>query len=131
MTHQQKTSPRAIYRLQETQRVQESASLATKFTKLKSLTVDLSFFDPEGLAKSSEIKYTVNLDHAKSVFRFACHNHECVAGDFDLSHVLAEAVADREDTIQGEIRCEGWRNKNTIGSVNCRNLLRYKLTLRY
>ena len=131
MTHQQKTSPRALYRQQETLRVQESASLATKFRKLKSLTVDLAFYDPEGEAKSSEIKYTVNLDHAKSVFCFACHNHECVAGDFDLSHILAEAVSNRKGSIQGEIRCAGWRNKHTIETENCGNLLRYKLTLRY
>ena len=131
MTHQQRTSPRAAYRQQQSQRVLESASLSNKFPKLKTLTVDLALYDPEGLSKSSEVKYTVNLEHAKSVFCFACHNHECVAGDFDLSRVLAEAVADREDSVSGELRCEGWRSKSTIGTHPCRNLLRYKLTLRY
>ena len=131
MTHQAKHSPRAAYRLEQGQRVQESACLATAFPKLKSLTVDIALFDPRGVSKSSEVKYNVNLEHAKSCFRFACHNHECVAGDFDLSRVLAEAVADRKGLVVGEMHCEGWRNRAVIGSHQCRNLLRYKLTLRF
>jgi hypothetical protein len=131
MTHQQKHSPRAAYRHEQGQRVLESASLAATFPQLKSLTVDLGLYDPQGLSRSSEIKYSVNLDHAKSVFRFACQNHDCVAGDFDLSRALAEAVAARQELVVGELHCDGWRNRTTIGSHKCRNLLRYKLMIRY
>jgi hypothetical protein len=131
MTHQAKNSPRAAYRIEQGQRVLESASLSATFPKLKSLTVDLALYDPQGLSRSSEVKYTVNLEHAKTVFRFACHNHDCVAGDFDLSRVLAEAVADRKELVVGELHCEGWRNRAAIGTQQCRNLLRYKLTLRF
>jgi len=131
MTHQPKNSPRALYRHEQGQRVLDSASLSATFPKLKSLTVDLALFDPQGLSRSSEVKYTVNLEHAKTVFRFACHNHDCVAGDFDLSGVLAEAVAARKELVVGELHCEGWRNRTTIGSHKCRNLLRYKLVMRY
>ena len=131
MTHQAKHSPRAAYRLEQGQRVLESASLLATFPKLKSLIVDLALFDPQGVSRSSEVKYSVNLEHAKAIFRFACHNHECVGGDFDLSRVLAQAVADREGLVVGELHCEGWRNRAVIGTQHCRNLLRYKLTLRF
>ena len=131
MTHQAKHSPRAAYRQEQGQRVLESACLATTFPRLKSLVVDLALYDPQGVSRSSEVKYSVNLDHPKVIFRFACHNHECVGGDFDLSHVLAEAVAARKELIVGEVHCEGWRNRTVIGSQHCRNLLRYKLTLRF
>lgn len=131
MTPHAKISPRAAYRLQQSQRVHESASLSATFPKLKSLTVDFSLFDPEGLSKSSEVKYTVNLENAKTVFCFACHNHDCVGGDFDLTRVLADAVAHRKALVVGEIHCEGWRNRATIGSQKCHNLLRYKLAMRY
>ena len=131
MTHQAKHSPRAAYRLEQGQRVLESSCLATTFPKLKSLVVDLALYDPQGVSRSSEVKYSVNLEHAKSIFRFACHNHECVGGDFDLSRVLAAAVAERKELIVGEVHCDGWRNRAVIGSHKCRNLLRYKLTLRF
>src|SRR5207249_1155225 len=70
--HQQRFGARATYRQEEDQRVKESVSLAEKFTALKSLKVDLTHFAPEGDAKTSEIKYMVNLQNAKSVFRFNC-----------------------------------------------------------
>ena len=129
--HVQRINPRKEYLLKEQQRVQESPSLVEKFQKLKSLTVDLSYYNPEGVTKNSQVKYTVNLEHAKSVFRFGCHNHECVRGDFDLSEVLAGAVAARRKAVSGEMRCQGWRNRAGIDTVPCHNLLRYKLTLKY
>lgn len=131
MTHSQKTSPRGEYILQENQRVQESPSLAEKFKKLKSLTVELGYYDTKGVSKNSQVKYTVNLNHAKSVFRFSCHNQECVRGDFDLSEEIAKAVAAHRTTVSSEICCQGWRNRATIDTVRCNNILRYKLTLGY
>ena len=128
--HAQKISPRKEHLQREQQRVLESPSLAEKFQKLKSLTVDLGYFSPEGTTKNSQVKYTVNVEHAKSVFRFGCHNHECVRGDFDLSKVLAEAVAARRTSVSGEVRCQGWRNRAGIDNLPCNNLLRYKLTLK-
>jgi hypothetical protein len=126
-----KASPRARFRQKESRRIMDSASLADRFPKLKSLTVELSFFPPDGENRSGQIKYVVNLDHAKSVFRFDCLNKECVRGDFDLSDVLAKAIARRQKNIEGEMRCHGWRNKDMIRKVYCRNLLRYKLSLAY
>lgn len=131
MMHHQKTGARAIYRQQEGQRIQESVTLADKFRKLKSLKVTLAFFGPEGISKSSEIKYSVNLSNAKSVFRFNCQNNECIRGDFDLSEELARAVAARRKLITGELCCQGWRDKTSINTLACRNILRYKLNLTF
>src|ERR1700744_1946166 len=79
-----KTNPRAEYRLQQIQRANESVSMAEKFPKLKSLKVDLSYFEPDGLTRTGELRYKVNVEHAKSVFSFVCQSGECLAGDFDL-----------------------------------------------
>ena len=128
---QQKFTPRADYRLQESQRTKESASLSEKYRELKSLTVELAYFSPEGVTRSSQIKYTVNPNHAKSVFRFDCPNSECIRGDFDLSEALAQAVAARQTTATGEMRCQGWLSKTTIDEIHCHNILRYKLSLEY
>ena len=129
--YQQRHGARAEYQEQESQRVKDSATLASRFAQLKSLTVDLAYYDPSGVNKGSEVKYEVNLDGAKSVFRFNCPNKECVRGDFDLSKELADAIATRQSVVSGERTCEGWRSKTTIDTVHCHNVLRYKLTLKY
>ena len=126
-----KIGARAEYRQQEGQRILNSTSLANKFQQLKSLTVDLTYYDPEGVTKGSEIKYTVNLDNAKSVFRFDCQNGECIRGDFDLSAELTKAVDAHHSIATGEMCCQGWRSKATIDTVPCHNILRYKLSLGY
>lgn len=126
-----KTNPRAEYRLREIQRINESVSLAEKFPKLKSLKVDLSYFEPDGLTRTGELRYKVNVQHAKSAFSFVCQNGECLAGDFDLSEAIAAAVAARRKMVEGEVRCEGTRVRPKEGKRPCRNLLRYKLTLGY
>ena len=63
-----KANPRAEYRLSETLRVNSSVSLAEKFPKLKSLKVDLLYFDADGTTKTGELRYKVNVQHAKWVF---------------------------------------------------------------
>ena len=48
-----------------------------------------------------------------------------------LGDILAKAVAEKQVTVTGELRCQGWQSKTTINSVHCHNILRYKLTLSY
>jgi hypothetical protein len=129
--YQQRIGVRAQYRQQQTQRVKDSATLSDRFKKLKSLTIELEFYDPEGVTRSSQIKYMVNLENAKSVLRFNCPNNECVRGDFDLTDELAEAVAKRRTDVTGELVCQGWRSRATVRSVRCHNILRYRLRLKY
>jgi hypothetical protein len=128
---QRKLGPRAEYLQREHQRVKESTSLLERYKELKSLTVEVAYFESETEARRGEMKYTVNLDHAKSLFRFSCPNGECVGGDFDLSTELANAVANREEEVIGKMVCQGWRSRTTIGTVLCHNILRYKLSIGY
>lgn len=131
MIQSPRTSPRSEFMAQENLRVQQSPTLKEKFPKLKTLTVELSHYDPTGVSRSSQVKQTVNVAFAKSVFRVACHNQECVRGDFDLSPALAAAIAKKKPSITGEMCCKGWRNRATIDVTPCENILRYKITLGY
>lgn len=131
MIPSRKTNPRAEYRLRQSERANKSVSLAEKFPTLKSLTVNLEYFDTAGLRKNGEMTYKVNLHHAKSVFSFVCRNGECVGGDFDLSSVVAEAVSGRRKIAVGKLQCQGWRTKAKQNKVPCHNLLHYKLSLGY
>ena len=78
-------SPRAEHAQKQRLRVDSSVMLSERFPQLKSLTVNLEFLDHDGATRTKEVKYKVNLEHARSVFLFACANLECVGGDFDLT----------------------------------------------
>ena len=124
-----KIGARGKYLQEERERVKLAPSLAELFPNLKSLSALLAYFAPSGRTPQSEVKCTFNLQFAKALFRFACPNHECVGGNFDLSAALARAVAERQETVTGELRCQGWQSKATIDRVGCDHVLRYKLML--
>jgi hypothetical protein len=126
-----KLSPRDEYQLQEKHRVNNSVTLLEKFDGLKALTVEIAYFDSEDRIRRGEMKYTVNVAHAKSVFRISCPNRECVRGDFDISADLSDAIAGRHPAVSGELTCQGWCNRATIDRVPCHSILRYTLNLEY
>lgn len=126
-----RTNPRTAHRVRQSELANNSLSVAEKFPALKSIKVNLEYFDADGVRKNGELIYKANLRHAKSVFGFDCRNAECVGGDFDLSDILAEAVANRRRTAEGELLCQGWRGKAAHRKAPCRTLLRYKLSLVY
>jgi hypothetical protein len=126
-----KTDAHSEYRILQTQRVSDSPSLQDNFPQLKSLSLDLGQYDPEGASRVSQLKYSVNLQHARALFRINCANRDCVRGDFDLSDAITRAIAERRVAVSGELCCQGWLSKATIDSVRCHNLLRFKLNLEY
>ena len=124
-------NPRAEHRQAQRQRVDEAVRMAEKYPQLKTLKAALEFVDREGMTKTTEMKYSANLEHAKSVVVFVCPSSECCGGDFDLTAKLAEAVSKRQTKIAGEMHCLG-SHKAASGEVApCRSLLRYKLNLVY
>jgi len=122
-----RTGPKEEYLEQQRKRVQESPCLAVQYPRLKSLTVMLEYHDEHTAKKRSQLKYMVNLSHARSVFRFKCPNHECMRGDFELTKEVAEAIAKRRTSATGEMSCKG----RTINRIRCPNILQYKLQLGY
>ena len=127
----QRFGPRAEYRQQQNERVRDSLPVAKRFSSLKALKVELIHTRSQGTSPVREIKYTVSLAHAKSVFRFDCTNDECVGGDFDLSEKLADAVRARQAIVTGSMSCPGWSTKDTINTLRCNCLLHYKLSLKF
>ena len=122
---------RAEHRQAQRQRVDEALTLAEKYPQLKALKVALEFVNREGMTKTTEMKYSANPEHAKSVLVFVCPSSACWGGDFDLTAKLAEAVTKRRTRFAGEMHCLGSR-KDASGQVApCRSLLRYTLNLVY
>jgi hypothetical protein len=127
MTFHRPAGPRAEYQEKQRQRVLNSTSLADEFPQLKSLTVILAYHDTENREKRNRLKYTVNLNTVKSVFRFKCPNSECIRGDFDLTKEVAQAVVKHRTNVTGEKNCQG----TTIKQNRCLNVLHYTLLLGY
>ena len=126
-----KLSLRANHRQRRKLRVDASANLADKFKGLRSLKVNLEYYEADGIRKMTEVKYTVNLKHARSVFLFTCPREDCVEGDFDLSRKLDRAVAKHQTTASGELCCQGRRRGAFKQEACCCSVLRYTLTLNY
>jgi hypothetical protein len=124
-------NPRAEHRQAQRQRADEAVSLAEKYPQLKILKVALEFVDREGMTKTTEMKYSANLEHAKSVLVFVCPISECCGGDFDLTAKLAEAVSKRRTKVAGETPCLGSYKKASGQVAPCRSVLRYTLNLVY
>lgn len=125
------SGPRFEHQEKFAQLVSDSPTLAERYPQLKSLVLELGYFNAEGVSRNSHIKFVPNLTHARTAFRIACPNHSCVGGDFDLTDELATAVAERKTRVNAEKSCGGWQNKTTIDKVHCHNLLRYTLRLSY
>ncbi len=126
-----KRNARQEYRLKQKELIEASPLMAQKFPKLKALKVTLEYFDAAGLNKNGEMKCKMNVGYAKSALWFACPGVECTGGDFDLSEVLAKAVAGRRKEVTGDVRCQGTRKRGDRERVACQTLLRYKFTLIY
>ena len=126
-----KVNPRVEYREREALRVEASATLASRYPRLRALTVELTYFDHEIVSWGRGVKYRANLENARSVLRFHCPSALCIGGDFDLSSALAGAVGVRRTKLAGELRCKGFRRQLTGELVPCEAALHYKLTVAY
>jgi hypothetical protein len=129
--HVPRRNPRQEYRLKQRQQIEASPLMVTEFPQLKTLKVNLEYFDASGATKNGEMKCKLNVEHARSVLWFACPGAECMGGDFDLSQPLAQAVAARKKVVAGELRCAGTRKRGDREIVPCHTLLRYTLNLKY
>lgn len=124
-------NPRQEHQLREARREDAAPTLAQKYPQVKSVDLGLANFGADGAACHSRFKYSLNPAGAKSVIRFACHNSECVDGDFDLGGVLEEAVRTRQTDVSGELQCQGWKSRTVIGASRCGSLLQYALRVEY
>lgn len=124
-------TPREEYRQRERERTNASPRLLDRFGHIKALTLELSHYSADGNRKTSQFKYSVNVETARCVFSFECPNEYCVDGGFDLSDDIRDAVAAQMDEKEGQVSCQGWKSKATVGSQGCGNQLRYLLNLEF
>jgi hypothetical protein len=113
------------------ERVEKSASLATTYPCLKALKVDLLYFDREIVSWGHGLRYRANLETAKSMLHFDCPSPLCKNGGFDLSKDLSSAIAERQKSAEGTVRCLGFRDQETGKPSACETVLHFKMNLAF
>ena len=117
---------------QETfERVEKSATVAVMYPGLKSLAVNLLYFDRGIVAWGHGLRYRANLETAKSMLHFNCPSSLCKDGGFDLTHNLSSAVAQHQKSIVGVMHCLGFRDQETSQTARCESILHYKINLTF
>jgi hypothetical protein len=113
------------------ERVEKSATMVISYPKLKTLAVDLLYFDRGIVSWGHGLRYRANLETAKSMLYFNCPSPLCKDGGFDLTENLGSAVAQHQKAILGTLRCPGFRDEETGKPVPCEAVLHFKVSLTF
>jgi hypothetical protein len=111
------------------ERIEQSASLAMTYPRVKALKMNLLYFDCEIVSWGQSILYRANLETAKSILHFNCPSSLCQGGGFDLSDDLWAAVTGRRKSIVGVRHCHGSRDEKAGKTLSCKSVLHFKMTL--
>lgn len=126
-----KAELRKAYRRKAFERAEKSPSLAMAYPRLKTLSMDLLYFDHEIVSFGHGLRYRANLETAKSMLQFTCPSTLCHRGGFDLSNELSCAIAERRKAVEGEVHCHGSRHQETGKAVPCESILHFKMILTF
>ncbi len=126
-----KSEFRKAFRRKAFERAEKSPILAMKYPQLKTLTVDLLYFDREIVSFGHGLRYRANLETAKSMLQFTCPSTLCHRGGFDLSNELSSAIAERRKALDGELHCHGSRDQESGKTIPCESILHFKMILAF
>jgi len=129
--HRPKAELRKAYRRKAFERAEKSPSLARAYPQLKTLSVDLLYFDREIVSFGHGLRYRANLETAKSMLQFICPSTLCHRGGFDLSKELSCAIAERRKALDGEVHCHGSRDHESGKTIPCESILHFKMILAF
>jgi hypothetical protein len=112
-------------------RIEKSATMAVKYPGLKTLAVNLLYFDRGIVSWGHGLRYRANLETAKSMLHFNCPSSLCKDGGFDLSKGLSSAVAGHQKSLVGAMHCPGSRDQDGGQPVPCETILHFKMNLTF
>lgn len=101
-----------------------------RYPRVKTLTFELNYRDPDGLAQPSSKVYNWGPEHS-ALFRLECPYTECINGGHDLTKPISDMLNTRRSECSGTIYCKGWQDRRRIGKHRCLCELTYKVTATY
>lgn len=98
--------------------------------KASSLTIDSVLYDDSGvrIVRTDSQSYE---GAAKFLFKIKCANYECVAGGFNLTHMVRYVLANNLDKKEEKIICQGWQDRERVGKYHCLCELHYNISVVY
>ena len=104
-----------------------------KFPVLASLSIDMAFEYPDWGVNPNPNQENFGPED-KAFFEFQCPDRECIRGKkggFNLSDAVSKLVKGHLEEAQGTIICQGWQDRERIGSHRCLWKMKYKITATY
>jgi hypothetical protein len=93
------------------------------------VSVDMTFFDPEGKLRPSPRSRRFAAD-MQAYFDFPCPQHDCTGGGFDATADLQGALGKHRNGHIGKLSCHGTRPRNDHKGLPCNIELTYVVTIR-
>jgi len=100
------------------------------YPQVKTLTFELNYRDPDGLAQPSSETYTRGPEHS-AFLKIQCPYRECINGGYDLTELISDMLNNNKLECHGKVSCQGWQDRNRIGKYRCLCELTYKITATY
>ena len=112
----------------------QTPSLSQRFPWLRSVVVDLEFFDAAGVNLLSFMQYKPNLAQATSIFPFGGYSADERLSELEATRQVWDAIQARRTVVSGE-----WPRPRLLSNaedfqkdpLNAINILRFRLTLDY
>jgi hypothetical protein len=101
-----------------------------RFPSLASLSIHMDFENPDWGGNPSPMQQHFGPED-KAFFEVQCPHWECIKGGFNLLDAVSKLVNGRLKEATGTITCQGWQDRERIGSHRCLLKMNYKLTATY
>lgn len=133
VVRKKKKSPEVIRAEAKMQRQRFWGRIGDRYTEVSSVEVVLTRTDPNPhLQPGGPSTDTRTLSPGSSaLIEVGCGNRECTKGVHDLSEVVRDMAAEREEARTGQMVCNGWQDEERVGSHRCLMQLDYTVTIAY
>lgn len=105
-------------------RREEAGTIATRYPHVRTVALELTFVDPDGLAETVTEALTRE-PKLPALFVFDCPYRECVGGGHDIDDAIDRALMERTREASGTHVCRGWQDASRIGKHRCQGEMRY------
>lgn len=112
------------------QQMQASGYIRNQYPQVKEIVFDFTFEDFDAQVGPSRQKLKWGPEHP-AFFQFDCPYHECVNGGFNLHPEIVALIAGKKPDCAGELRCQGWQDRERVGKHHCYCKLIYKISVTY
>lgn len=114
----------------EQMKYQMAGKLGERYPKLRMLSFEFKYHDPDGMVQDSTQRMAWGPDQ-QALFEFKCPYWECVSGGHDLGAPIRAMLQDSKAELSGKLACQGWQDQERVGKHRCWCELTYTIKAEY